>query len=114
MMEEIIAFDHFYSIIIEKVMRLPFCAPVMCSVRGAPSTNDGLTSQYSVRREAHASPLILVVGLKDPGYYERFGFRSPPDLAIDGIPQEYVLVLPFEESKTSCTVVFHDGFAVTG
>jgi putative acetyltransferase len=50
----------------------------------------------------------------DPGYYERFGFRSPPDLAIDGVPQENVLTLPFEVSKTSGTVVFHEGFAAKG
>jgi putative acetyltransferase len=50
----------------------------------------------------------------DPGYYERFGFRSLPDLAIDGVPQENVLTLPFEESKASGTVVFHEGFAAKG
>lgn len=50
----------------------------------------------------------------DPGYYERFGFRSLPDLVIDGVPQENCLALPFEESKTSGTVIFHDGFAANG
>jgi putative acetyltransferase len=50
----------------------------------------------------------------DPGYYERFGFRSLPDLAIDGVPQENVLTLPFEGSKTSGTVVFHEGFTAKG
>jgi putative acetyltransferase len=47
----------------------------------------------------------------DPGYYERFGFRSLPDLFIDGVPPQYFLALPFEESKTSGTVVFHEGFS---
>ena len=50
----------------------------------------------------------------DPGYYERFGFRNLPDLVLDGVPQEYFLALPFEESKTSGTVVFHEGFAANG
>lgn len=50
----------------------------------------------------------------DPDYYERLGFRSLPDLVIDGVPQENVLALPFEESKTSGTVVFHYGFGATG
>jgi putative acetyltransferase len=54
----------------------------------------------------------ILVG--DPGYYERFGFTSPTDLAIEGVPQEYVLALPFVESKTSGKVVFHDAFAATG
>lgn len=35
----------------------------------------------------------------DPGYYERFGFRNIPDLSINGVPQQYVLALPFGENK---------------
>jgi putative acetyltransferase len=50
----------------------------------------------------------------DPGYYERFGFRNLKDLVIDGVPQQYFLALPFEESKTSGTVVFHEGFSAKG
>lgn len=50
----------------------------------------------------------------DPGYYERFGFRSLPELVIDGVPQENVLSLPFGESKASGLVTFHDGFKATG
>jgi putative acetyltransferase len=46
----------------------------------------------------------------DPGYYERFGFRSLSDLVIDGVPPQYFLALPFEENKTHGTVVFHEGF----
>jgi putative acetyltransferase len=50
----------------------------------------------------------------DPGYYERFGFRSHPDLVIDGVPPQYLLTLPFEEHKIHGTVVFHEGFSATG
>ena len=50
----------------------------------------------------------------DPGYYERFGFRSFPDMVVEGVPPQYVLALPFEESKTSGTVVFHEGFSANG
>ena len=50
----------------------------------------------------------------DPGYYERFGFRSPTDLFIDGVPQQYFLALPFEESKAGGAVVFHKGFSAKG
>ena len=50
----------------------------------------------------------------DPGYYERFGFKSLPDLVVDGVPQQYVLSLSFEESETSGTVVFHEGFKANG
>lgn len=49
----------------------------------------------------------------DPDYYERFGFRSPANLVIDGVPQQYFLALPFDEGKTSGTVVFHEGFSAS-
>jgi putative acetyltransferase len=52
----------------------------------------------------------------DPGYYERFGFRSLPNLVIDGVPPQYFLALTFEveENKTHGTVVFHEGFNANG
>ncbi len=53
----------------------------------------------------------ILVG--DPGFYGRFGFRSPKDLVIEGVPKEYVLALPFVESKASGTVAFNDAFAAT-
>lgn len=46
----------------------------------------------------------------DPGYYNRFGFKSLPNIVVEGVPQEYVLVMPFEENNTRGTVVFHIGF----
>jgi len=74
---------------------------------GKSMMHEGLSSLKSLGAKG-----CVLVG--DPGYYERFGFRSLPDLVIDGVPQENVLVLPFEESKTSGTVVFHEGFAANG
>lgn len=74
---------------------------------GKSLLREGLSSLKSLGAKG-----CVLVG--DPGYYERFGFRSLPDLVIDGVPQENGLVLPFEESKTSGTVVFHDGFAANG
>lgn len=54
----------------------------------------------------------ILVG--DPGYYERFGFRSPKDLAIEGVPQQFVLALPLDDSSARGNVVFHEAFAATG
>jgi len=53
----------------------------------------------------------ILVG--DPGYYQRFGFKSPPDLVIEGVPQQYVLALPFGESKARGNGTFHKGFTAT-
>ena len=46
----------------------------------------------------------------DPGYYERFGFRSFPDLSVEGVPPQNVLALPFGETRAHDTVSFHEGF----
>ncbi len=62
----------------------------------------------SVLRALGAQGCVLV---GDPGYYERFGFRSLPDLAVEGVPQQYVLALPFGEDKVLGTAIFHEGFA---
>lgn len=49
----------------------------------------------------------------DPNYYERFGFRSIPELTHEGVPQENVLVLSFGKNKAPGVVVFHQGFSAT-
>ena len=46
----------------------------------------------------------------DPDYYKRFGFRNIPDLIYEGIPQEFFLVLPFNEKVPEGHVVFHKAF----
>jgi putative acetyltransferase len=50
----------------------------------------------------------------DPKYYERFGFRTLPDLILDGVPQEFFLALPFDTNKAEGTVLFHQGFSANG
>ena len=54
----------------------------------------------------------ILVG--DPGFYERFGFKSPKNLSVEGVPQQFVLALPFNDSPASGKVTFHDAFAATG
>lgn len=49
----------------------------------------------------------------DPAYYGCFGFRNVPDLALKGVPQEYLFALPFGESKPKGTAKFHEGFDAT-
>ena len=67
---------------------------------------EGLT----LLKKSGANGCVLV---GDPGYYERFGFRSPPELVVEGVPQQYFLALPFGESVPRGTVVFHEGFKAT-
>jgi putative acetyltransferase len=49
----------------------------------------------------------------DPNYYKRFGFKNIPDLLHEGIPQEFFLALPFDETIPRGTVEFHKGFWAT-
>ncbi len=50
----------------------------------------------------------------DPNYYKRFGFKNIPDLVYEGIPQEFFLALPFNETTHKGIVSFHKGFAANG
>ena len=47
----------------------------------------------------------------DPNYYERFGFKSLPELSHEGVPQEYFLALAFAKNKAHGVVTFHKSFS---
>jgi len=47
-----------------------------------------------------------------PEYYNRFGFKSFPDLNMEGVPQQYVLALPFNEKMASGAITHHCAFSV--
>ena len=74
---------------------------------GKSLIREGLSSLKSLGAKG-----CVLVG--DPGYYERSGFRSPPDMVIEGVPQENVLVLAFDENKACGVVTFHEGFTASG
>ncbi len=48
----------------------------------------------------------------DPGFYSRFGFETFPDLAYAGVPNEYVLALPFKESVPRGGIVANTAFEI--
>lgn len=74
---------------------------------GKSLIREGLSSLKSLGAKG-----CVLVG--DPGYYERFGFRSLLDLVIECVPQENVLALAFEENKARGVVTFHEGFTASG
>ena len=47
----------------------------------------------------------------DPAFYQRFGFKNEPTLIYANIPQEYFLVLPFDDTPPQGTMVFHEAFS---
>ncbi len=73
---------------------------------GAALMYEGLS-----RLKAKGAKGCVLVG--DPNYYERFGFRSLPELTHEGVPQENVLTLQFGESRARGVVVFHESFSAS-
>jgi putative acetyltransferase len=63
--------------------------------------------------------LLKLMGAKgcvlvgDPRYYERFGFRSGLGITHQGVPDENVLALAFENHMPRGQAVFHDAFKAT-
>ena len=50
----------------------------------------------------------------EPGFYERFGFRSRPELTMDGVPQEVVQSLVLGEHSATGKIVLHAAFFTHG
>jgi putative acetyltransferase len=48
----------------------------------------------------------------DPGYYRRFGFHTIPGVTYDGVPDQYVLCLPFGPDAPAGPIRAHDAFAL--
>jgi len=58
-------------------------------------------------RDSGAHGCVLV---GDPGFYQRFKFRSHTALAYPDVPAEVFLVLPFGDAVPQATVRFHPAF----
>ena len=63
------------------------------------------------RLEAMGAKGCALVG--EPDYYERFGFKSFPELVHEGVPQENLLALAFGKKMAQGVVTFHQGFSAT-
>lgn len=74
---------------------------------GKSLIHEGLT----LLKASGAQGCVLV---GDPHYYERFGFRSLPDLRHEGVPPENFLVLPFDNHIPQGVVNFHPAFSADG
>lgn len=48
----------------------------------------------------------------DPDFYSRFGFATFPGLVHEGVPDQYVLALPFADVKPSGYIRAHQAFSV--
>lgn len=49
----------------------------------------------------------------EPGYYQRFGFRSLPGLILPDVPPKYVMALCWTDERPQARVAFHSAFAAT-
>jgi putative acetyltransferase len=73
---------------------------------GSALINTGLDRM----RGAGAIGCVLV---GDAGYYSRFGFKSVSGLGYEGVPDEYVLALPFGDTAPNGAIVYHPAFSTT-
>lgn len=48
----------------------------------------------------------------EPGYYNRFGFRTFPGLHVTGCPAEFVLALPFDGHEPAGELIHHPAFGL--
>lgn len=46
----------------------------------------------------------------DHRYYQRFGFKTLPGLVTDGIPDEHILALSFDDYRPTGRIAFHPAF----
>jgi putative acetyltransferase len=63
-------------------------------------------------REIRKRGSLGCVLVGDPGFYARFGFRQVPGVRYAGVPDEYVLVLPFGTNLPAGVVHAHAAFSV--
>ncbi len=49
----------------------------------------------------------------NPAFYARFGFRQSPELVLDGVPPQFFLCLPMDETIPQGKVAHHAAFSVT-
>jgi putative acetyltransferase len=67
-----------------------------------------LINQSLDRMRTQGSLGIVLVG--DPGFYVRFGFKNMEGVSYQGVPNQFVLVLPFTDVAATGEVVAHDAF----
>ncbi len=70
---------------------------------------DGAVIEASLEiiRSRDACGCVLV---GDPDLYRRFGFRNCPKVTWPGVPDEYVLCLPFGEEEPAGEIACHRAF----
>lgn len=67
-----------------------------------------LMRETVTRMRGQGAAGIVLVG--DPGFYEKFGFKSYEELGYPGVPGANVLALPFGESKPKGSITPHRAF----
>jgi putative acetyltransferase len=66
-----------------------------------------IETSLDIMRTRGASGCVLV---GDPEFYRRFGFRRCSGVVWPGVPDEYVLCLPFTDEEPVGEIAFHQAF----
>jgi putative acetyltransferase len=64
-------------------------------------------------RQMRAEGATGCVLVGNPAYYRRFGFRAVSGLGYEGVPDKYVLALPFGGTVPKGAIVFHSAFGAS-
>jgi putative acetyltransferase len=70
-----------------------------------------IEASLDVMRSRDALGCVLV---GDPDFYRRFGFRRCSGITWPGVPDEYVLCLPFGREEPEGEIAYHPAFMVGG
>jgi putative acetyltransferase len=68
-----------------------------------------IEASLDLMRSRDARGCVLV---GDPEFYRRFGFRHWPQVRWAGVPDEYVLCLPFGDDEPTGEISYHPAFLV--
>lgn len=73
----------------------------------------GAALMEEVLARAHAEEAAGVALVGDPAYYHRFGFAPRPGVTVPGIPDEVVLLRPFDAEAPMGVLRFAPAFGIS-
>ena len=68
-----------------------------------------IEASLDILRSRDARGCVLV---GDPAFYRRFGFRRCSGVTWPGVPDEYVLSLPFSTEEPVGEIAYHPAFLI--
>jgi putative acetyltransferase len=84
----------------------------MAVLPGFQSRGIGSALMEDALRRLRSAGLNGAALVGDPAYYGRFGFRAWPGLKLHGVPDKFVLALPFTDGVPNGALAHHEAFGL--